>query len=96
MILVSGAYEGIDSRILNFIDYELSVGDYILSNGDISALVVLNTVCRLTILAKETVEKESFGHKLPLGYPVFTRPRKYNGLEVPKILLTGDHGQIEK
>jgi tRNA (guanine37-N1)-methyltransferase len=96
LVLVCGRYEGIDERISPFIDEELSIGDYILSGGEIAALVVIDAVARLlpgVVGRQESVEEESFSHGL-LEYPHYTRPEEFRGMRVPEVLLSGNHANI--
>ena len=96
LILLCGHYEGIDERIIDLVDEELSIGDYVLSGGEIAAMVVVDAVTRLIpgVLGDDaSSQEESFGDGL-LEYPHYTRPRSYQGLEVPEILLSGHHEQI--
>jgi tRNA (guanine37-N1)-methyltransferase len=96
LILLCGHYEGIDERVMDLVDEELSIGDYVLSGGEIAAMVVVDAVTRLIpgVLGDDTSsQEESFGGGL-LEYPHYTRPRSYQGLEVPEILLSGHHEQI--
>ncbi len=98
LILICGRYEGIDDRITHFIDEEVSIGDYILSGGEVAALVVIDAVARLipgVVGNRESLDNESFERGL-LEYPQFTRPRTFRGLTVPDILLTGNHENIRK
>ncbi len=99
LILVCGHYEGIDSRVDNFADEKISIGDYVLTGGEIPAIVVTDTVVRLvTGVLKDTVtQSESFSLTFGyLEYPQFTRPRVYKRLRVPQVLLAGDHNRIQK
>jgi tRNA (guanine37-N1)-methyltransferase len=103
LILVCGRYEGVDYRVKNFIDQEISVGDYILSGGELPALIILDSITRLlpnTLGNKESLLEESHNFSGILEYPQYTRPeifefkkRKY---KVPKILLSGNHQKIKK
>ncbi|MBM4273274.1 MAG: tRNA (guanosine(37)-N1)-methyltransferase TrmD [Deltaproteobacteria bacterium] len=98
LLLICGHYEGVDDRIRFYIDEELSIGDYILTGGEIPALAVADAVTRLLpgVLGGEgAAEEESFQTGL-LEYPHYTRPRVFGGLEVPQILLEGDHARIAK
>jgi tRNA (guanine37-N1)-methyltransferase len=97
LILISGHYEGVDERIrLSLVDLEISIGDYILSGGEIPSLVVMDAVVRLIpgVLGNlSSLESESFkGHILE--YPQYTRPRVFMGMEVPSVLLSGNHSEI--
>lgn len=96
LVLVCGRYEGIDERIHPFLDEELSIGDYILSGGEMAALVVIDAVARLipgVVGNHESVEEESFSHGL-LEYPHYTRPEEFRGMRVPEVLLSGNHAKI--
>jgi tRNA (guanine37-N1)-methyltransferase len=96
LALVCGRYEGIDERVRAFVDEELSVGDFILSGGEIAALVVIDAVSRLVpgvLGCSESATVESFSDGL-LEYPQYTRPPEFRGCKVPELLLSGDHGAI--
>ncbi|MDD4171872.1 MAG: tRNA (guanosine(37)-N1)-methyltransferase TrmD [Syntrophomonas sp.] len=96
LILLCGHYEGIDERVMDSVDEEISIGDYVLSGGEIAAMVVVDAVTRLIpgVLGDEnSAREESFEAGL-LEYPHFTRPRIYQGQEVPEVLLSGHHEQI--
>jgi tRNA (guanine37-N1)-methyltransferase len=96
IILVCGRYEGIDERVLPFVDEELSIGDYILAGGEYAALVVIDAVARLipgVVGDADSLVEESLEQGV-LEYPHYTRPREYRGLQVPDILLSGDHQKI--
>ncbi|SCL83252.1 tRNA (guanosine(37)-N1)-methyltransferase TrmD [Sporanaerobacter sp. PP17-6a] len=99
LILLCGHYEGIDNRIVeNYIDMEISIGDYVLTGGEIPAMVVIDSVTRLlpgALSSSESFEDESHFNGL-LEYPQYTRPREFKELEVPEILLSGDHEKINK
>ncbi len=98
LLLICGHYEGVDDRVRCYIDEELSIGDYILTGGEIPALVVVDAVTRLLpgVLGGEgAVEDESFQTGL-LEYPHYTRPRDFEGHEAPEILLSGDHQRIDR
>jgi tRNA (guanine37-N1)-methyltransferase len=100
LVLVCGRYEGIDERVVQGLSAEeLSVGDYVLSGGEIAALVVLETVTRLVpgvIGKEESHEHDSFGEEGLLDHPHYTRPRTFRGMEVPEVLLSGNHAEIER
>jgi len=96
--LVCGRYEGIDERVRDFVDDELSVGDYVLSGGEIAALVVIDVVSRLVpgvLGAADSAVEESF-HDGLLEYPHYTRPPEFRGRAVPAVLLSGDHEAIRR
>lgn len=98
LILICPRYEGIDERITKFIDEEISIGDFVLSGGDIPALALIEAMARQlpNVLGnKESLKEESFQNFL-FEPPQYTRPENYNGLRVPKILLSGDKKKIEK
>lgn len=99
VILVCGRYEGVDARIGGeLVDYELSVGDYVLSGGEPGALVVMDAVIRLvpgTLGGEDSAQKESFSEYL-LEHDHFTRPPSFEGQDVPAVLLSGNHAEIEK
>ncbi|MDR0901388.1 MAG: tRNA (guanosine(37)-N1)-methyltransferase TrmD [Opitutaceae bacterium] len=99
LIFLSGHYEGIDQRIRDrVIDQEISIGDYVLTNGTLAAAVVIDALGRFIpgVLGEEkSLTHESFTGKL-LDFPQFTRPAEFRGMSVPEVLLSGDHGKIEK
>jgi tRNA (guanine37-N1)-methyltransferase len=98
LALLCGRYEGVDERILSLVDEEISLGDYVLSGGEAAALVVIDAVSRLipdVLGNEESSVDESFGDGL-LEYPQYTRPREFLGMEVPEILLSGNHEEIRK
>ena len=97
LIFVCPRYEGVDERIRSLVDLELSIGDYVLTGGELPALVVIDAVIRLlpgAIEAASTVE-ESFAEGL-LEYPQYTRPAVFRGMDVPAILTSGDHGAVAR
>lgn len=97
LVLICGHYEGVDDRIRSLADIEISVGDYILTCGEIPAMVIIDAVTRLVpgVLGHEdSVKSESFESGL-LEYPQYTRPADFNGMKVPDVLLSGDHKNIE-
>lgn len=96
LIMVCGHYEGVDARAARLFDEEISIGDYVLSGGELPALVVAEAVLRLVpgvIVKPEAVQTESFSDDL-LEYPQYTKPRLWRGRRVPEVLLSGDHGRI--
>lgn len=98
LVLLCGHYEGVDQRALDTcIDEEISIGDYILTGGELAAMVLTDCVARFipgVLGSAESPEEESFSDGL-LEYPQYTRPRELNGLEVPEVLLSGDHAKIK-
>lgn len=98
LIMICGHYEGFDERIRELVDEEISIGDYVLTGGEIPAMVVIDSVVRLlpeVVGNKESIQEESFSKK-SLEYPQYTRPDNYNGMKVPKVLLSGNHADIQK
>lgn len=98
IVLICGRYEGVDERIKEFVDDELSVGDYTLTGGELASMVILDTVTRLLpgVLGNEkSAQEESFTDGL-LEYPQYTRPEEFKGMRVPEVLLSGDHERIKK
>jgi tRNA (guanine37-N1)-methyltransferase len=99
LLLVSGSYEGFDERVREALaDDELSIGDYVLTNGALPAMVVIDAVTRLlpgVLGDDESADDESFSHGL-LEYPHYTRPAEFRGMKVPDVLLSGNHAEIEK
>jgi len=102
MILLCGRYEGIDQRVIDeLVDEEISIGDYVLTGGELGALVIMDTVSRLipgVLGAEESPEEESFSASLDrmLEYPHYTKPEVYKEKNVPAVLLSGDHAEIKK
>ena len=97
LLFVAGRYEGVDDRIHDLVDRELSIGDYVLSGGELAAMVVIEAVARLlpgVVGNPASLAEESFGHGNLLEYPHYTRPEEFRGMRVPEILLSGDHGRI--
>lgn len=98
ILLLCGHYEGIDQRIIDlFIDEELSIGDYVLTGGEIPAMAVTDAVCRYVdgVINGESLLSESFSNGL-LEYPQYTKPQEFMGLRVPDVLLSGNHGEVDK
>ena len=98
LILLCGHYEGVDERVhLHLADEEISVGDYVLTGGELPAMVLVDAVVRLIpgVLSEDSLEEESFSEGL-LEYPQYTRPREYLGMTVPEVLLSGNHEQIRR
>lgn len=97
LILVCGHYEGFDERIYNFVDGEISIGDYVLTGGELPALVIIDTLSRYIsgVIQEESLLNDSFQDNL-LDYPNYTKPRNFRGLEVPEVLLNGDHKKIDE
>ena len=98
LIILCGHYEGIDQRVLDkIVDEEISIGDYVLTGGEIPAMVLIDSVSRYIegVLNQESIKEESFSNGL-LEYPQYTRPEIFEGQKVPEILLSGHHENIEK
>lgn len=97
IILLCGHYEGFDERIRSIVDLEISVGDYILTGGELPSMIVTDSIIRLldNVLKEESHLNESFNNNL-LDYPTYTKPRVYKGMAVPDILLSGDHKKIDE
>ena len=97
LIIICGHYEGIDERIKHFVDMEISIGDFVLTGGEIPSMVVVDSITRLLdgVITKESLESESFNDNL-LDYPVYTKPRNFRGYEVPEVLVSGNHERIKE
>jgi tRNA (guanine37-N1)-methyltransferase len=98
LAIICGHYEGIDERIMEFVDSEISIGDYVLTGGEIPAMVLVDSVARMipgVIKEKSSVVNDSFFNGY-LDYPHYTRPDNFRGKKVPTILLSGDHKKIEQ
>ncbi len=97
IVLINGSYEGIDERIIELdVDRELSIGDYVLTSGDLASLVVINAVARYipdVLGSEQSTYEESFSAGV-LEYPQYTRPQEFMGLRVPEVLLSGNHAEI--
>ncbi len=97
LIIICGHYEGFDERIRSLADIEISIGDFVLTGGEIPAMVVCDSVIRLLdgVIEKESHINDSFNDNL-LDYPVYTHPSNFRGMKVPDVLLSGHHANIEK
>ena len=98
LVFICGRYEGIDQRIIDsYVDDEISIGDYVLSSGELAATVIIDSVYRLVdgVISSESLEEESFSDGL-LEYPQYTRPEVFKGMKVPDVLLSGHHENIRK
>ena len=97
LILLCGHYEGFDERIKTIVDMELSIGDYVLTGGEVPSMVITDAVTRLFpgVITSESLDSESFNDGL-LYYPNYTRPEEFRGMRVPEVLLSGHHKNIEK
>jgi len=97
LIVLCGRYEGVDERVRSLVDLELSIGDYVLTGGELPAMVLVDAVTRLqpgVLAAAKSTEEESFSWGL-LEYPQYTRPASFNDLDVPAVLLSGDHAKVD-
>lgn len=98
ILLLCGHYEGVDQRVIDlFIDEELSIGDYVLTGGEIPAMAITDAICRYVegVINGESLAQESFSSNL-LEYPHYTKPQEFMGLKVPEVLISGNHALIEK
>ena len=98
LILICGHYEGIDQRVLDkIVDEEISIGDYVVTGGELPAMILIDSVSRYTegVISSESRKEESFSNRL-LEYPQYTRPEIFEGVKVPEILVSGHHANIEK
>jgi tRNA (guanine37-N1)-methyltransferase len=98
-IFICGRYEGYDERVLALVDEEISVGDYVLTGGELPAMTIIDSIVRLIpgVLGGEaSAEIESFSDGETLEFPQYTRPEEFNGMKVPDVLLSGHHGEIAK
>ena len=98
LVLLCGHYEGVDQRVIDlFIDEEISIGDYVLTGGELPAMVLCDCVCRYVdgVISTSSLVDESFSDNL-LEYPQYTRPKEYKGLCVPEVLSSGDHAKVDE
>lgn len=97
LIIICGHYEGFDERIRSICDMELSIGDYVLTGGEVASMVLVDSVVRLLpgVIEEESHRNDSFNNNL-LDYPTYTKPRVYEGMEVPEVLVSGDHKKIQE
>ena len=96
LLLIAGRYEGVDERVRSMVDEEISIGDYVLSGGEVPAMALIEAVARLQpgVLGNpDSIEEESFTTAM-LEYPQYTRPEEFRGMHVPEVLISGDHGKI--
>ena len=98
LIILCGHYEGFDERIRSICDMEISIGDYVLTGGEIPAMVLVDSITRLLpgVINEKSHIEDSFNDNYLLDYPTYTKPRVYKGLEVPEVLISGDHKKIEE
>lgn len=97
IIIICGHYEGFDERIRVLADYEVSIGDYVLTGGELPSMIITDSITRLLdgVIAEESHMNDSFNNNL-LDYPVYTKPFDFRGMKVPEVLLSGHHANIEK
>ncbi len=98
LMIICGRYEGVDERVKTLVDKEVSIGDYVLSGGELAAMVIMDAVIRLLpgVLGNEdSLKADSFMDRGLLGYPNYTRPAQFRGMRVPEVLLSGHHKRIE-
>ena len=97
LILICGHYEGFDERIRSIVDFEISIGDYILTGGELAAMAISDSIIRLIdgVITDTSLENESFNNNL-LDYPVYTKPQVFRGMAVPDVLISGNHAKIKE
>jgi len=98
LVFVCGHYEGFDERVYEFVDEEISLGDFVMTGGEVAALAMIDAIVRMipgVLGSQESYEKDSFFDNY-LDYPQYTKPREFMGLKVPEVLLSGNHAEIEK
>lgn len=97
IIIVCGHYEGIDDRIMNYLDEAISIGDYVLTGGELAGMAIADSIVRLLpdVISSDSIEEESFENNL-LEYPQYTRPVEFDGYKVPDVLISGNHENIRK
>lgn len=97
LIIIAGHYEGFDERIIHYVEEIISIGDYILTGGEIPAMVLVDSITRTLkgVISKDSLESESFNNNL-LDYPIYTKPLNFEGHKVPNILLSGNHKHINE
>ena len=99
LVLLCGRYEGIDQRVIDYFNFdEISIGDYVVTGGESAAIVLLESVLRLlpnVLGGNETLKEESFSDTSLIEYPQYTKPKEWKGINVPEVLISGDHGKIK-
>lgn len=99
LIIICGRYEGYDERITSVVDQQISIGDYVLTGGELPAMIIIDSVVRLipgVLGGEQSAEIESFSDGQTLEFPQYTRPEVYNDMKVPEVLLSGNHAEIAK
>ena len=96
LIIICGHYEGFDHRITNIVDEQISIGDFVLTGGELPSMMITDSIVRLIpgVISEESLDSESFDTDL-LDFPVYTKPREFKNMKVPDVLLSGDHAKIE-
>lgn len=96
LLIICGRYEGIDERVMKFVDREISIGDYVLTGGELPAMVIIDVISRFVpgVVEEESVKNDSFYNDL-LDHPHYTRPRVIEGMSVPEVLISGNHEEVE-
>jgi tRNA (guanine37-N1)-methyltransferase len=96
IVMLCGHYEGFDERIRTLADYEISIGDYVLTGGEVPAMVLVDSIVRLLpgVIREESHLEDSFNENYLLDYPTYTKPREFRGMEVPEVLVSGNHEKI--
>ncbi|ABV32695.1 MULTISPECIES: tRNA (guanosine(37)-N1)-methyltransferase TrmD [Pseudothermotoga] len=96
LLIFCGRYEGVDERVMKIVDMEISIGDYVLSGGELAAMVICDAVSRFVpgVIDEESAKRDSFYNEL-LDYPHYTRPAEFDGMKVPDVLLSGNHEKVE-
>ena len=98
LLILCGHYEGVDQRIIDlFIDREISIGDYVLTGGELPAMVMTDAICRYVdgVISAESLKDETFTNDR-VEYPQYTRPQEFRGLKVPEVLISGNHAEVDK
>lgn len=98
LIIICGHYEGFDERVRSLADLEISIGDYVLTGGEIPAMVLVDSITRLLpgVINERSHIEDSFNENYLLDYPTYTKPRNFRGMEVPEVLISGDHKKIDE
>lgn len=98
LIIICGHYEGFDERVRVLADLEISIGDYVLTGGEIPAMVLTDSITRLIpgVINEQSHIEDSFNENYLLDYPTYTKPRNFRGMEVPEVLISGDHKKIDE
>lgn len=97
LIIICGHYEGFDERILSIVDEQISIGDYVLTGGEIPAMVLVDSIARLIpgVINEQSHLEDSFNENYLLDYPTYTKPQEFRGMKVPDVLISGDHAKVD-